>query len=136
MDRGLREALTAAANRSVLETEVEAEVGRYLPEIEAAIYFCCLEAMQNAGKHAGEGSHVKLTVEEQPDHMLHFDVVDDGAGFDATSSVIHGHGFVNMADRLGAIGGKLDVQSAPGKGTRISGRIPLAVQVPDRPSQS
>jgi signal transduction histidine kinase len=136
MDRGLREALTAAANRSVLETEVEAEVGRYLPEIEAAIYFCCLEAMQNAGKHAGEGSHVRITVVEQADHMLHFDVVDDGAGFNVSSSVIQGHGFVNMADRLGAIGGKLDVQSAPGKGTRISGRIPLAVQVPDRPSQS
>jgi signal transduction histidine kinase len=136
MDRGLREALTAAANRSVLDTEVEAEVGRYLPEIEAAIYFCCLEALQNAGKHAGEGSRIKITVVEQADHLLRFDVVDDGAGFDASSSVIQGHGFINMADRLGAIGGKLDVESAPGKGTRISGRIPLAVQVPDRPSHN
>jgi signal transduction histidine kinase len=125
MDRGLAEALTAAANRSVLPTEVRADVGRYPPDVEAAVYFCCLEAIQNAGKHAGEGSHITVTVSEEDDDLM-FDVADDGAGFDTASDAITGHGFVNMADRLGAIGGTLEVVSAKGEGTHIKGRIPSA----------
>jgi signal transduction histidine kinase len=135
MDRGLPEALRAAANRAVLPTSVEADVGRYPPALEAAVYFCCLEALQNAGKHAGEGSTIAISVDAD-DHVLRFTVADDGAGFDATSSAVRGHGFVNMADRLGAIGGTLHVDSAPGKGTRIGGEIPLTVQTDARPSQS
>jgi signal transduction histidine kinase len=142
MDRGLREALVAASNRSVLPAEVEADVGRYPSDVEAAIYFCCLEALQNAGKHAGEGAHITITVGEA-DHVLRFDVADNGAGFDANSSAVRGHGFINMADRLGAIGGKLQVESAPGQGTRISGSIPLPghadhalEEEEDQPSQS
>ncbi len=123
MDRGLREALVAAANRSVLPTEVEADVGRYPSDVEAAIYFCCLEALQNAGKHAGETATIRITLSES-DGMLRFQVADNGAGFDANSSAGRGHGFVNMADRLGAIGGKVEVDSAPGEGTRIRGRGP------------
>jgi signal transduction histidine kinase len=122
MDRGLPEALRAAANRAVLPTEVAADVGRYEPEVEAAVYFCCLEAMQNAGKYAGEGSRITVTVSASDDE-LRFEVADDGPGFDATNAARTGHGFVNMADRLGAIGGALDVDSAPGTGTRIRGRI-------------
>ncbi len=108
----------------MLATDVEADVGRYPPDVEAAVYFCCLEAMQNAGKHAGEGARVTITVEEC-DGDLCFEVADNGAGFDATSDAVKGHGFVNMADRLGAIGGTLDVESAPGAGTQIAGPIPL-----------
>jgi signal transduction histidine kinase len=119
----------------VLPTSVEADVGRYPPALEAAVYFCCLEALQNAGKHAGEGSTIAISVDAD-DHVLRFTVADDGAGFDATSSAVRGHGFVNMADRLGAIGGSLHVDSAPGKGTRIGGEIPLTVQTDARPSQS
>lgn len=126
MDRGLPEALRAAANRCVLPTEIDADVGRFPPDAEAAVYFCCLEALQNAGKHAGEGARIKVTVEAD-DQTLRFAVVDDGAGFDATSDTIRGHGFVNMADRLGAIGGALRVASSPGQGTTIRGEIPLAV---------
>jgi signal transduction histidine kinase len=122
MDRGLPEALRAAANRAVLPTEVAADVGRYEPEVEAAVYFCCLEAMQNAGKYAGEGARITVTVSASEDE-LRFEVADDGPGFDATHAARTGHGFVNMADRLGAIGGALDVDSAPGTGTRIRGRI-------------
>jgi signal transduction histidine kinase len=62
----------------------------------------------------------------EADGDLCFDVEDDGAGFDATSDAILGHGFVNMADRLGAIGGTLDVVSAPGAGTHVKGHIPDA----------
>ena len=133
MDRGLPEALVAASNRSVLATDVHADVGRYPPDLEAAVYFCCLEALQNAGKYAGEHAHVDITVAEAG-HTLRFDVVDNGAGFDTKGGAIKGHGFVNMADRLGAIGGALDVESGA-QGTRISGTIPLAVQV-GRESQS
>jgi signal transduction histidine kinase len=125
MDRGLAEALTAAANRSVLPTEVKADVGRYPPEVEAAVYFCCLEAVQNAGKHAGEGSRITVTVSEEEGELF-FDVFDDGAGFDLQTDAILGHGFVNMADRLGAIGGTLDVESKLGEGTHVKGRIPQA----------
>jgi signal transduction histidine kinase len=125
MDRGLGEALVAAANRSLLPTEVHADVGRYASDVEAAVYFCCLEAMQNAGKHAGEGATIKLSVFET-DGDLCFDVADSGAGFDTKGAAIMGHGFVNMEDRLGAIGGTLTVESAPGAGTHVRGRIPAA----------
>jgi signal transduction histidine kinase len=122
MDRGLSEALRAAANRAVLPAEVRADVGRYDSDVEAAVYFCCLEAMQNAGKHAGEGARMSVTVTASESELC-FEVADDGAGFDATDAARTGHGFVNMADRLGAIGGSLDVDSAPGRGTRVRGGI-------------
>ena len=123
MDRGLGEALRAAAGRSALPTVVEAdEVGRFPQEVEAAVYFCVLEALQNAGKHAGDDAEavVEVTV---ADDELQFEVRDTGVGFDLGQGV-GGHGFVNMADRLGAIGGSVQVWSAPGQGTRINGRIP------------
>jgi signal transduction histidine kinase len=136
MDRGLGEALVAAANRSTLPTSVHADVGRFPSDIEAAVYFCCLEALQNAGKHAGADAHVDVTV-TATDRELRFDVVDSGAGFDATGDAIRGHGFINMTDRLGAIGGRLEVDSGVGRGTRIGGVIPLVVHAfDDRPSQS
>ena len=124
-DRGLPEALRTAANRSALATvvEVDAEIGRFPTEVEAAVYFCCLEAMQNAGKHAGEGSVVTVSV-VRDDSGLRFAVLDDGAGFVIDGRAI-GHGFVNMEDRVGAMGGHVEVESAPGAGTQIRGFIPL-----------
>jgi signal transduction histidine kinase len=123
-DRGLAEALQTAANRSTLPTRVEAaDVGRYDVDVEAAVYFCCLEAMQNAGKHAGEGSSLRVAV-GNGDGSLWFEVADDGAGFDAAAAG-NGHGFVNMRDRLGAYGGELTVQSNPGSGTTIRGTLPV-----------
>jgi signal transduction histidine kinase len=93
--------------------------------MEAAVYFCVLEALQNAGKHAGDGATVRVTITEC-DATLGFEVTDDGAGFDAAGVGEHGHGFVNMADRLGAFGGTLTVRSAPGAGATISGSLPLS----------
>ncbi len=123
-DRGLAEALRTAANRAVLPTEVIAEgIERYPGETEAAVYFCCLEAMQNAGKHAGEGASMTVTITGDGEH-LDFCVADTGAGFDPKISDL-GHGFVNIRDRLGAVGGTLIVESAPGAGTSIGGHIPL-----------
>jgi signal transduction histidine kinase len=125
MDRGLVEALRAAAGRAALPTDVVAEeVGRFTPDVEAAVYFCCLEALQNAGKHAGEGASATIHVWTEEGALL-FDVADTGAGFDLSSRPNLGAGFTNMSDRVGAIGGSIKVQSAPGKGTKISGRIPV-----------
>jgi len=124
MDRGLSEALSAAAGRAVLPTGVDADgIDRYSQAAEAAVYFCCLEALQNAAKHAGPGAQAMVTVREDEGALL-FEVSDDGAGFDPAIGA-HGHGFVNMRDRVGAIGGSIKVESSPGHGTTIIGRIPL-----------
>jgi signal transduction histidine kinase len=123
LDSGLIEALRAAANRSPLGIAIEADgVGRYPAEVEAAVYFCCLEAFQNAAKHAPE-SHVRVSLSEESGGLL-FAVSDDGPGFDPVTAQ-HGHGFVNMSDRLGAIGGSVRWESAPGEGATVRGSIPL-----------
>jgi signal transduction histidine kinase len=128
-DRGLREALETAATRSALPVAVHADLpGRYPPDAEAAAYFCCLEAMQNAGKYAGPDAEVTVTA-VAIDGGLSFEVRDTGPGFD-TSATEYGHGFMNMADRLGAIGGVFTITSAPGEGTRVGGTIPCEALVP------
>jgi signal transduction histidine kinase len=117
--------LPAAAARASLPVIVEtAGTGRYSAEMEAAVYFCVLEALQNAAKHAGDDATVRVTISER-DGTLGFEVTDDGAGFDAAGVGEHGHGFVNMADRLGAFGGALSVRAEPGSGTTIAGSLPL-----------
>ena len=124
MDSGLGEALRAAANRSPLDVTVEADgVGRHPAEIEAAVYFCCLEALQNAAKHAPEAD-VQISVTANDDE-LRFLVQDDGPGFDVAAATA-GHGYVNMSDRLGAIGGTVEWRSAPGHGAAVEGCIPLS----------
>lgn len=124
-DRGLVEALRAAANRSPLPTSVTSHAdARYEEEVEAAVYFCCLEALQNAGKYAGEHAKVTICVAEC-DGSLSFEVHDNGPGFDPTAHV-DGHGFANMRDRLGAIGGELVVSSTPEAGTTVAGSVPGA----------
>ncbi len=123
-NEGLAAALREAANRAAIATEVHCDgAGRYPPELEAAVYFCCLEALQNAGKHAGDGARVTLDLAERGPCLV-FQVADDGQGYDATrgsASV----GVQNMTDRIGALGGQLSIQSAPGSGTTILGSIPL-----------
>jgi signal transduction histidine kinase len=123
VDSGLGEALRAVASRSPLDVDVRCEgLARYDGDVEAAIYFCCLEALQNAGKHAPE-AHVDLRVWLDAGGLL-FEVKDDGPGFDIALAR-RGHGFVNMSDRLGAIGGSVRWESQPGVGTTISGSVPI-----------
>jgi len=125
IDRGIAEALRSAAGRAALPTEVDAEgLDRFSPEREAAVYFCCMEALQNAGKHAGDGAAAFVRVWEDGANLF-FEVRDTGAGFDANGSLASGAGFVNMSDRVGAIGGTVSVASAPGAGTTVSGCIPI-----------
>jgi signal transduction histidine kinase len=123
-DRGLVEALRAAAGRSALPTVVSAgAVGRFDPDIESAVYFCCLEAIQNAVKYAGDDATICIELTAD-DRALTFAVADDGDGFDPGVAGA-GAGFVNMRDRLGAFDGRLSVESAPGQGARIVGTVPL-----------
>jgi len=122
---GLREALPAAAGRAALPTTVDTSgVGRYTPEIESTVYFCCLEALQNAAKHAGDSAEAEVRVCDDG-RTLTFEVSDDGAGFETDPQGASGHGFINMTDRLGTVGGRLAVRSAPGAGTTVRGEIPL-----------
>ena len=89
MDRGLARGARAPRRTAPCSpTDVEADVGRYPPEVEAAVYFCCLEALQNAGKHAGEGARVTITRRRATTDELRFEVADDGAGFDAIERAV------------------------------------------------
>src|SRR5439155_20495996 len=120
-DKGLAAALEAQARRAAVATTVHADgVGRYPQEVEAAVYFCALEALQNVAKYAEASSaSVRLT---QRDGDLMFEIEDDGRGFDATLTR-RGTGLQGMADRLDAIGGTLTVRSTPGEGTLVTGSI-------------
>ncbi|MEP7201284.1 MAG: histidine kinase [Ilumatobacteraceae bacterium] len=121
---GLTEALPAAASRAALPTSTEIDVERHNQELEAAIYFCCMEALQNAGKHAGAEAAAAVKVWEDAD-AIHWQVTDDGAGFDLTGKSDAGHGFLNMRDRMGSFGGSIEVISAADAGTTIQGHVPL-----------
>jgi signal transduction histidine kinase len=122
-DAGLPDALRAAAGRCTIPAAVSADgIGRYSQGVETAIYFCCLEALQNAAKHAPEAT-AQVRLWEESGGLL-FSVSDNGPGFNADKAR-SGHGFVNMADRLGAIGGTVRWESQPGHGSTISGSIPV-----------
>ena len=121
---GLPAALRDAAQRSPLRAKVDSDgVGRLSSEIEAAVYFCCLEAMQNAAKHGGDGASLTVTL-GRDDGRLTFAVSDDGVGYDAGTRGAS-HGLQNMADRIGALGGELTIESTPGTGTTVSGWVPM-----------
>jgi signal transduction histidine kinase len=124
VDRGLSEGLRAAVSRAPVRARLETgAIGRYRPEVEATVYFCCLEALQNVGKHAGRDARATVRVWEDQGG-LRFEVADDGTGFDPRIEP-RGSGHTNMSARLGALGGRLSVFSAPGDGTRVAGAVPL-----------
>jgi signal transduction histidine kinase len=126
-DKGLVAALESQARKATLPVEVDADgVGRYPQEVEAAVYFCCLEALQNVQKYA-EATHAVLKLDGL-DGGLTFAVTDDGQGFDG-ASIERGAGLTNMTDRIDALGGRLEVSSTPGRGTRIRGSVPALLAV-------
>ncbi len=123
-ERGLAEALQAAARSAPLPTSVRiAAIGRYDPEVESTVYFACMEALQNAAKHAGGASGV--TIEVSDNGRLRFEVRDDGAGFAPGRMPSDGSGLANLHDRLAAVGGEIAIESSPGDGTRVAGVIPV-----------
>jgi signal transduction histidine kinase len=130
-ERGLTDAVRGALTRSGAAGRAQAHgVGRYSAETEAAVYFCCVEAIQNAAKHApGATVDVRLWSD---DGALRFEVQDDGPGFEPALTR-EGAGLTNMRDRVGAQGGNLRVDTRPGAGTRVTGVLPIlsAPALPD-----
>jgi signal transduction histidine kinase len=123
-DQGLVAALDAQARRAAIPVEIAAErMDRYPQEIEAAVYFSALEALQNVAKYA-EATKAELRL-EATNGSLTFSITDDGRGFDPATTP-RGMGLQGMTDRLAALGGRLEVRSAPGSGTTVSGTVPVA----------
>jgi signal transduction histidine kinase len=122
-DLGLAAALNAQAGKSAVPVAVEADgIGRFPGDTEAAVYFCCLEALQNTTKYA-HASNARICLQAQ-NETLRFTVSDNGTGYDTRHTPM-GSGLRNMADRLAALGGRLEVQSAPSQGTTITGHLPV-----------
>lgn len=122
---GLPGALTFAASQAVVATRLDCDgIGRYRPEVETAVYFSCLEALQNVAKHAGSDSAAEVSLREEGG-VLRFAVRDDGAGFEPAEQR-PSSGLQNISDRIGALGGRVHVTSARGEGTCVTGEIPVA----------
>jgi signal transduction histidine kinase len=127
-DQGLQAALASQARKATFPVSIEADhLSRYPQETEAAVYFCCLEALQNVAKYAG-ATQAAIRLAEDDGHLA-FTVTDDGGGFD-TSTTSYGTGLQGMADRLSAQGGTLEIRSAPGEGTTVIGRVPVRAMEP------
>jgi signal transduction histidine kinase len=123
-DKGLAAALESQARKAAVPTTVETDgIGRYPQDVESTIYFCTLEALNNVAKYA-EASRAVVRLSQRDGHV-EFAVDDDGRGFDADATS-YGTGLQGMADRLDAIGGELLVESRPGSGSTVSGRVPVA----------
>jgi signal transduction histidine kinase len=135
-DWGIARALRSAAMQAPRTVEVTGELRRHPPEIESAVYYCCLEGLQNAMKHAGTSAKIWIRLDES-DEEIRFEVRDDGTGFDARRNA-NGRGIGNIRDRLAAIGGRLEIRSQPGQGTALSGLVPAkpTTSLPGRPAVS
>lgn len=122
-DEGLGAAISAQARKSPIPVEVRTDgLGRYPQDVEAGVYFCVLEALQNVAKAAGASQAVVDL--RGSGGWLAFMVRDDGVGFDPATAP-RGTGLQGMADRMDAVGGTLEVHSAPGRGTEVRGSVPL-----------
>jgi signal transduction histidine kinase len=126
-DAGLAGALAAHATSFPVRVRIEAgTLRRHDAATEIAVYFACLEALQNAAKHSG-AEEVVLRLEETAGE-LRFEVRDRGTGFDSGASGAAGSGLAGIADRIHAVGGRMSVASARGEGTTVVGVVPLAVR--------
>ena len=121
---GVGTALEAVARRSPARVSVyDSGIGRPSRAVETTIYYCCVESLQNAAKHAGPDAAVSIHL-ARSDGWVRFSIEDDGAGFDP-AAVVPGAGLSNMSRRLAAVGGRLEVQAHAGAGTRVRGVVPL-----------
>jgi signal transduction histidine kinase len=132
VERGLAPALRGGLGDDAAVVADGSPLPRGPEQCEAAVYFACLEAAQNALKHAGEGRSVTVALRRRDGELL-FAVSDDGDGFDLVAAGgANGRGLSNMHDRVEAVGGHLTVVSRPGHGTTVSGGVPW----PERPGQA
>ena len=135
VELGLPGALREVAHRAAIRTRVEIdEVGRCDPAVEQAVYFCCLEALQNAAKHAGPKATARLTLRRHA-NSLDFSVADDGPGMSTTQRAGAGQGLINMAERIESVGGQLEIDNPAGKGVRVAGTVPCTASLQE-PSRS
>jgi signal transduction histidine kinase len=126
VERGLAAALREAAQRAALPVRTEIhDVGRCADAIESAVYYCCLEALQNAAKHAGPGATAHLSLRRDGDRLA-FRVADDGAGAASQRHSLAGQGRVNMRERIEAVGGRLDIHALAQRGFEVNGTVPAA----------
>jgi signal transduction histidine kinase len=122
-DAGLAAALRAATASGPLRVVVsERATVRLTTDVEAALYFCCLEALQNAAKHA-DATRADVAIDVRADGEVRLTVEDDGRGFDPDAVRI-GAGLANMRDRIDAVGGALELRSGTGRGARLDIRVP------------
>jgi signal transduction histidine kinase len=122
-DMGIAPALDAQARKAPIPVSVEAGgIGRYPQETEAVVYFCAVEALRNAAKHA-HASRASVRLSES-NAELRFEITDNGQGFDPATTQ-QGTGLQGIADRIDALGGHVNVDSGPGHGTRINGQVPV-----------
>jgi signal transduction histidine kinase len=122
---GLHRALANVARRAATPVQLQAatSIGRYPEHIEAAVYFCCVESLQNVAKHAGARASALIRLAERGGR-LHFEVEDDGVGYDG-ATWRSGAGHANMRDRMAAVDGTLTVESSPGNGASVRGVVPV-----------
>ena len=120
---GVAPALRSESVHSAIGVRItDGAVGRSEQNVELAVYLCCLETIQNAAKHAGNGASATVTLARE-ERTLRFGVHDSGEGFDPAATV-PGIGLTNVRDRIEAVGGRVDVVSAVGRGTTVSGVVP------------
>ena len=130
-DHGLGAAVRSLAIRAPIPVGVvDKRIGRCSAVVEAAVYFCVSEAVQNAIKHAGPDARVTVVLGRGPRGAIQFEVTDDGVGMN-TPIRSDGSGLISMRDRIGAVRGELEVISAPGRGTSVRGTVPE-----DRPPET
>jgi signal transduction histidine kinase len=118
---GLAGAIASLAAQAPVTVDVLAPVPELPPEVEAVAYFVCSEALANIAKHAG-ASRVSVSV-TSADGRVSVAIADDGLG---GADAARGTGLRGLADRVEALGGTLDVESPPGRGTRLAAEIPLS----------
>jgi signal transduction histidine kinase len=122
-DHGVVVALRSASRATAIPVRIEDRGLRRYPEpVELAVYYSCLEGLQNAAKHAGPAASATLQLSED-DGTVRFIIEDDGVGFDL-QTVTRGAGLANIADRMAAVGGAVRIDSEHGAGTRVSGHVP------------
>jgi signal transduction histidine kinase len=125
---GLSEALPTLAARASVPVHLDLNgLGRYPPSTEAALYYCCSEALQNAAKHGGPATTIMVAAHAD-EQTLNLTISDTGRGFDGATM---GVGLTNMTDRLSAIGGQLVIDTGLGQGTRITATVDATGQLAD-----
>jgi signal transduction histidine kinase len=116
---GLRAGIAALGSRTPVPVEIDVSVDRLPAPVEATAYFVVAEALTNAAKHSSAG-HAEVLARIE-DGVLRVEVRDDGVG----GASPDGTGLVGLADRLAVLDGRLEVDSPPGGGTRLTAAIPL-----------